>query len=179
MPLVEAAKFLESVTFPLVALDTPFVDARGVIQNLTTKGAQSVALITSKAGTERASHIHKTDDHLSVVVSGRIEYWWQDVALAVDGNGVRFMNKAKHVVVEAGQAFYTPRHVAHTMYFLEDTTFITLACQSREHADHEADLIRVPSLKPAETSHDFCKTHGGGAPHGDQRCPSCVRERSL
>ena len=147
MPLVEAARFLESPTYPIVDLDPAFIDDRGVIQNLTTKGAQSVALITSKARSSRASHVHKTDDHLSVVVSGRIQYWWQDVTVK-DGVIVSSIGEPKRMVVEKGQAFYTPKNVAHTMFFLEDTIFVTLACQSREHADHEADLIRVPSLKP-------------------------------
>lgn len=146
MTLAEANEFLRSETYPVVRLGTPFLDDRGAIQNLTTKGAQSVAVISSKAGTSRASHVHKTDDHLAFVVSGRIEYWWQDVVVR-DGQIAERVGEAKSVVVEAGQAFYTPRHVAHTMYFPEDTVFVTLACKSREHADHEADLIRVPSLK--------------------------------
>jgi len=144
--LAEATDYLTCPTYPIVELAPAFVDKRGAIQNLTTLGAQSVAVITSKRGTERASHIHKTDDHLAFVVSGRIEYWWQDVrvengAVADGGGGIH------RVVVEAGQAFYTPRHVAHTMHFLDDTVFVTLSCRARNHADHEADLIRVPSLK--------------------------------
>jgi dTDP-4-dehydrorhamnose 3,5-epimerase-like enzyme len=154
MSLAEADEFLRSPTYPIVTLEPPFVDKRGAIQNLTTSGAKSVAIITSKAGTERASHVHKTDDHLAFVISGRIEYWWQDVVLVDDITNpgrkkVVDVGELKHVVVEAGQAFYTPRHVAHTMHFLEDTTFATISCQSRNHADHEADLIRVLSLKAA------------------------------
>lgn len=145
--LAEAVEFLVSPTYPIVQLETPFVDKRGVIQNITTTGAQSVAVITSKAGTERASHVHKTDDHLSWVVSGAIEYWWQDVELSEAGEIVARKGDLKHAVVEAGQAFYTPKHVAHTMHFLTDTVFLTISCKSRNHADHEADLIRVPSLK--------------------------------
>lgn len=146
MPLHEADEFIKAPTYPIVALEAPFVDERGYIQNLTTNGAQSVALIGSKAGTSRASHVHKTDDHLAVVVSGRIEYWWQDVTVK-DGVIVDRIGELKRVVVEPGQAFYTPHHVAHTMHFLEDTVFATISCQARDHASHEADLIRVPSLK--------------------------------
>lgn len=150
MALVEAEEFLKSPTYPIVQLETPFVDDRGAIQNLTTKGAQSVAVITSKAGSQRASHVHQFDDHLSFVITGRIEYWWQDVAGYGDGGLVVLKaGGAKHVVVEAGQAFYTPSHVAHTMVFVEDTVFATISCKSRNHKDHEADLIRVPSLTDA------------------------------
>lgn len=155
MALAEADGFLKQATYPIVELGAPFVDDRGVIQNLTTKGATSVAVLTSKAGSSRASHIHKTDDHLSYVISGRVEYWWQDVVIrdirvTKDQPGdVLRIGEVRHVVVEAGQAFYTPHHVAHTMFFPVDTVFATISCQSREHADHEADLIRVPSLKEA------------------------------
>lgn len=146
MSLAESKEFLESPSYPIVDLPLPFVDERGAIQNLTTSGAQSVAIISSKAGTSRASHVHKTDDHLAWVVSGAIEYWWQDVVVD-EGQIAARMGETKHVIVWPGQAFYTPRHVAHTMHFLEDTVFVTLSCKSRKHDDHEADLIRVPSLK--------------------------------
>ena len=146
MALAEASEYLNSPTYPIVKLKTPFVDERGAIQNLTTSGSQSTAVITSKAGSERASHVHRQDDHLSWVVSGRIEYWWQELE-AISDDGVMLRGAPKSVVVEAGQAFYTPCLVAHTMHFLTDTTFVTISCKRREHADHEADLIRVPSLK--------------------------------
>jgi dTDP-4-dehydrorhamnose 3,5-epimerase-like enzyme len=147
MSLAEAEQFLASPTYPIVDLPAPFVDERGVIQNVTTSGAQSVGLLTSKAGSSRANHIHKTDDHLAVVVSGRIEYWWHDVVVVGDEACAAVGSELKHVVIEAGQAFYTPKHVAHTMYFLADTTFLTISCKARTHEEHEADLIRVPSLK--------------------------------
>ena len=150
MSLAEAEQFLMSPTYPLVELPKPFIDDRGVIQNVTTSGAQSVALLTSKAGSSRASHIHKTDDHLTVIISGRIEYWWRDVDVR-DGIVKGHLGELKRVVAESwlktGLGFYTPNHVAHTMYFLEDTTFLTISCKARTHEEHEADLIRVPSLK--------------------------------
>lgn len=149
MSLVEASEYLSAKTYPIVQLAKPFLDERGSIQNLTTTGARSVAIIQSKAGSSRASHVHKTDDHLAFVISGRIEYWWQDVRLTPSGEVSERFDEVKSVLIEAGQAFYTPRNVAHTMYFPEDTVFATLSCQSRAHADHEADLVRVPSLKDA------------------------------
>ena len=140
----------ESQTYPIVTLPAPYVDERGIIQNITTSGAQSVALLTSKSGSSRASHVHRSDDHLAWVVSGCIEYWWRDVMI-LDGKVVSAeMSEVRSVIVEAGQAFYTPRHVAHTMFFPVDTTFLTISCKARTHEEHEADLIRVPSLKPDE-----------------------------
>jgi mannose-6-phosphate isomerase-like protein (cupin superfamily) len=147
MSLAEAEEFLRSKTYPIVPLGPGFVDERGRITNLTTKGATSVAVLTSKAGSSRASHVHKTDDHLSYVISGRVEYWWEEGVINADGVFERVIGTKRKVVVEAGQAFYTPPWTAHTMFFPVDTVFATISCQSREHADHEADLIRVASLK--------------------------------
>lgn len=148
MSLAEADAFLKSPTYPIVQLGPGFVDERGRITNLTTKGCRSVAVLTSKAGSQRANHVHRGDDHLAFVISGQIEYWWQDGVVNEAGHFEPNGEKRK-VVVEAGQAFYTPPWVAHTMFFPVDTTFATISCQSREHADHEADLIRVPSLRVA------------------------------
>lgn len=146
MALAEAREFMDSPNYPIVDLPPAYVDERGGIQNLTTSGAMSVAIIDSKAGTSRASHIHKTDDHLTWVVSGEVEYWWQPVSL--DANyEVTYLGRMERVYVGAGGAFYTPRHVAHTMYFTRDTVIVTLSCKARTHAEHEADLIRVPSLR--------------------------------
>lgn len=148
MSLSEAPAFLKSETYPIVPLSPGFVDERGRITNLTTKGARSVAVLTSKAGSSRASHVHRGDDHLSFVVSGQVEYWWQD-GVVTEAGAFEPSGEKRKVVAEAGQAFYTPPWVAHTMFFPVDTTFVTVSCQSREHEDHEADLIRVPSLKDA------------------------------
>lgn len=145
MALAEAEEFMRSGTYPIVRLETPFVDERGSIQNLTTKGCHSAAIITSQSGTSRASHVHRSDDHLAVVMSGCIEYWWQDAL--IDGDKVTPVGRINRVRVTAGQAFYTPSSVAHTMYFLQDTVFITISCKARDHESHEADLIRVPSLR--------------------------------
>lgn len=151
MSLAESKTFLDSPTYPIVQLEAPFVDERGSIQNITTSGAQSVAVLHTKAGFSRASHVHKTDDHLAWVVSGRVEYWWQDVIVS-DGEVKERLGDIKRLTIEAGQAFYTPRHVAHTMHFPVDSVLLTISCKSRKHADHEADLIRIPSLKATEST---------------------------
>ncbi len=74
MALAEAEKYVSAATYPIVALETPFVDERGSIQNLTTSGAQSAAVIHSREGSSRASHIHREDNHLSFVLNDAIEY---------------------------------------------------------------------------------------------------------
>lgn len=147
MPLAETEEYLKQPTYPVVRLETPYVDARGAIQNLTTKGCQSVAVITSKSGTQRANHVHKTDEHLTVLVYGRLRYWWQEGR--VEGDTFKPTGLVRSVEVNEGQAFHTPPHLAHCMQFLEDSVIVTVAPKARDSVSHEADLIRVPSLVQA------------------------------
>jgi quercetin dioxygenase-like cupin family protein len=130
-------------------LPKPFIDARGKIQLVCTdlggsvddahylqhRPIGSVSVITSKAGTERASHRHLQDCHMCYLVSGSMEYFERDEK----GEIVR-------TVILAGQAFFTPEGVEHTMRFLEDSTFVVIADRERDQSDYEEDLFRVASL---------------------------------
>lgn len=123
-----------------VPLDTPFVDERGSIQNLVLKPVTSVAVITSRRGTVRANHYHKTDWHYAYVVSGKILYFERDV-------GSSEMPVPR--TFGAGKMFFTPPMREHAMVFAEDTTFVTMAKNVRSHESHEADLVRVEFVTPA------------------------------
>ena len=46
---------------PIVELEKPFVDDRGAIYPIVDEKMESCVIITSKKGTVRASHFHKTD----------------------------------------------------------------------------------------------------------------------
>jgi quercetin dioxygenase-like cupin family protein len=118
----------------IVPLDTPFVNSNGVIQNLVLKPMNSVAVIISVKDSIRANHYHKTDWHYSYVVSGSIEYYWRSVG---------DVNPPKHILVKAGQVFFTPPMTEHAMVFPEATTFITMARNIRTHENHEADVVRI------------------------------------
>ena len=73
---VEAGNFPDD---PRVPLDHKFEDERGVIKNLLHTPIMSVAMITSKKGTERANHFHRSNSHFAYVVSGKIEYFERDI----------------------------------------------------------------------------------------------------
>lgn len=128
-----------SPDYPRIPLVVSFSDKRGIIQNVVTDGVKSVVVITSKAGSERASHVHEEDDHICYVVQGEIDYYFRDVGDT---------NPPKMVKILEGGAFYTPPHVEHTMAFVHDTIFLTLSRQSRTPEEYEADLTRIPSLAP-------------------------------
>ncbi|OGL59646.1 MAG: hypothetical protein A3J27_15110 [Candidatus Tectomicrobia bacterium RIFCSPLOWO2_12_FULL_69_37] len=118
----------------IVPVEKPFVDARGVIQNLVEAGMRMAVVITSKKGAVRANHYHKTDWHYCYVLSGSIEYFHRPVGSQA---------APERMLIRTGQLFFTPPMVEHAMRFPEDTVFLTLSRNDRHHEAYEADLVRV------------------------------------
>jgi quercetin dioxygenase-like cupin family protein len=129
---------------PAVPLDTPFINENGIIQNLVLKPMTSVAVITSKKGTMRANHYHKTDWHYTYVLSGIVEYYERPVSSKEIPSPHTF---------KAGEMFFTPPMREHTMVFPEETVIITMARNVRNHESHEADLVRVKFM-----THDYLRS---------------------
>ncbi len=94
----------------------------------------STAIITSRSGTTRANHYHKTDWHYAYIVSGRIIYFERDVGDT---------QIPEPWIYRSGEMFFTPPLREHCMVFPEDTVFFTMAKNIRSHDSHESDLIRV------------------------------------
>jgi quercetin dioxygenase-like cupin family protein len=135
MKNTEYADAVHKGRFPderLVPLDPPFEDARGAIQNILLSPVTSAAIITSKAGSVRSNHYHKTDWHYLYVISGSMEYYERPV----DGAN------AEPIIVKAGQMVFTPPMHVHKTVFLEDTVLLSLAKNIRDHEHHEEDVIR-------------------------------------
>ena len=118
----------------IVPLPQPFTDRRGGIQPLVDATMESCVLISSKKGTLRANHYHKTDWHYCYVLSGSIEYHHRPHG----GAGEPDM-----VTIKSGQLFFTPPMVDHAMAFPEDTVFLTLGRNSRRQEVYEADVERI------------------------------------
>jgi quercetin dioxygenase-like cupin family protein len=131
-------EYTESVNkgkFPserLVSLDPPFEDVRGMIQNILLSPITSVAVITSKAGSVRSNHYHKTDWHYLYVISGSMEYYERPV----DGSS------NEPIIIKTGQMVFTPPMHVHKTVFLEDTVLLSLAKNVRDHEHHEEDVVR-------------------------------------
>ena len=132
----EAASFPTEVVIPL---EPPFSDKRGAIQPLVDRAMESSVMITSRKGTVRANHYHKTDWHYCYVIEGCIEYHHRP------HGSVR---EPDIVVIEKGQLFFTPPMVDHAMVFREDTIFLTLGRNSRSQEVYEADVERVILVDP-------------------------------
>jgi uncharacterized RmlC-like cupin family protein len=119
---------------PMVDLENPFIDDRGVIQNLLERPTGSTVIITSKVGAKRANHYHKSDWHFCYLVSGRMDYYHRPVGQE---------SAPEKIDVGAGEMVFTPPMVEHAMVFTEETVFITLARNARDHEAYETDLVRV------------------------------------
>lgn len=110
-------------------------DDRGTITTIfdTPTAIHSVLQITSKAGTVRSNHYHKTDAHYCYVESGKAEWFEQPVA----GGSV------ESAVLQAGDLVFTPPMTVHAVRFLEDTVLWAFATNARNQKDYEADTVRV------------------------------------
>jgi len=122
---------------PLVRLEAPFVDVRGLIQPLVDMKMKSAVLIESKKGSLRANHYHLTDWHFCYIFSGRMEYYHR-----LHGNP----DKPDMVLVEEGQMVFTPPMVDHAMVFPVDTVFLTLSRNPRDQEAYEADVRRIEMI---------------------------------
>jgi quercetin dioxygenase-like cupin family protein len=118
----------------IILLPEPFVDERGVIQNILLEPINSVAIITSKAGTERSNHYHKTDWHYLYVISGSMEYYEREIEEVFAG---------KPLIVKEGEMVFTPPLKVHKTVFLTDCVLLSMAKNIRDHEHHETDVVRV------------------------------------
>jgi quercetin dioxygenase-like cupin family protein len=116
-----------------VSLDVPFMDERGIIQNIVNTPINGVAIITSKAGSVRSNHYHKTDFHYLYVLSGSMEYYER---------GVDDYFRGAPLIVKVGEMVFTPPMKIHKTVFLEETVLLSMAKNFRDHNSHESDVVR-------------------------------------
>lgn len=136
-PIIRPLTDDEIAAFPrdvIIGLESPFSDDRGAIQPLVDVPMESAVMISSKKGSVRANHYHKTDWHYCCVIDGKIEYHHRP-------HGSE--EEPEVTVVEKGQLFFTPPMVDHAMVFLEDTLFLTLGRNSRAQEVYEMDVERI------------------------------------
>ncbi len=115
---------------------TPFVDARGEILNLVDVELASISVITSKKGSVRANHYHKTDFHYCWLQSGSLIYAHRPVG----------ETKLERFEIKPGDLFYTPTMYEHVMHFTSDSVFFCFAKNIRFSENYEADTVRIPPL---------------------------------
>jgi quercetin dioxygenase-like cupin family protein len=140
MDIIKPVTDEEKASWPkavIVPLEKAFADDRGVIQPLVDVTMESCVLISSKKGSVRANHYHKTDWHYCYVLSGEIDYYHRPTGSNVNPD---------KVTVREGELFFTPPMVDHAMLFPKDTVFLTFGRNSREQAVYEADVVRISPI---------------------------------
>ncbi|AOS45001.1 hypothetical protein Verru16b_02070 [Lacunisphaera limnophila] len=124
----------------LIKLDSAHVDARGSIQCLVNFPVKNISLITSRKGTVRSNHYHKTDWHYMYVLSGRFDYCYRPTGSAA---------QPTKVTLGAGEMVFTPPMEDHATLFHEDTTLIVMSRNPRDQEAYESDVVRVQLVDPA------------------------------
>jgi dTDP-4-dehydrorhamnose 3,5-epimerase-like enzyme len=122
----------------ILTLEDAFIDERGSIQPLVDLPMKSCVIISSKKGSIRANHYHKTDWHFCYVISGEIEYHYRP-------HGSDSSKKIKKI--KEGELFFTPPMEDHAMVFTKDTVFLTLGRNSRKQEIYEEDIEKVELVK--------------------------------
>jgi quercetin dioxygenase-like cupin family protein len=124
----------------LVPLESPHTDARGSIQSLVNTPTHNVSLISSKEGTVRSNHYHKTDWHYIYVISGVLDYYFRR-----HGTG----DNIQRFEAKQGDMIWTPPLEDHTTVFKEDTLILALSLKPRDQLAYESDVERIVLVDPA------------------------------
>lgn len=115
-----------------------FEDDRGYITRLVNDDnlkLRAVLYITSKAGTQRGNHYHKSDYHYVYCLSGKFRY--------SEKNMNRPNSRTKSVILKPGDLVLSKPMVAHSMEFLEDTVFLAFTTEPRQQEKYESDTVRI------------------------------------
>lgn len=128
------------MTGPVKKIFPFFKDSRGTMSHLLDGSSvfTSAVLITSKKGAIRANHYHKTDTHYSYMLQGSMEYTHKK--LGEKGKGTT-------ILVKKGEIVQTPPNTMHAMRFLEDSEFIALTTEARDHKQYEKDTVRIKLIE--------------------------------
>ena len=113
-----------------------FVDERGGITRILDDEkfpVHSVLYITSKSGTVRSNHYHKTDAHWCYLLSGKAEYYERPVA----------GGEIEHASLVAGDMVFSDSMIIHAVRFTEDSVLLAFARKPRNQEDYEDDTVRV------------------------------------
>lgn len=115
-----------------------FTDERGYITRLVDndkKQFRAVLYITSKKGSERGNHYHKSDYHYVYCLSGKFRY--------SEKNMKKKNSKVESVILKPGDLVLSNPMVAHSMKFLEDTVFLAITTEIRIQDRYETDTVRI------------------------------------
>lgn len=113
-----------------------FEDDRGSIFDLVDKeNISHVGMVTSKKGSIRGNHYHKTAKQITYVLSGKMELRLKDFS---DKN-----SKPETIIMEQGDIMTINPMVAHQIKALEETVFLVFTDKQRTDGGYEDDTQGV------------------------------------
>ena len=113
-----------------------FEDERGAIYDLLDKeDIKHIGMLTSKKGSVRGNHYHKTARQITYILSGKIKLTLKNM----DDNNA----KLQIMVMEEGDIVDIPPMVEHSLKALEDTTFLVFTDRQRSDGGYEDDTYRI------------------------------------
>jgi len=113
-----------------------FEDERGSIFDLVDKeNISHVGMVTSKKGSIRGNHYHKTTKQITYVFSGKMELRLKDFS---DKD-----SKPETIIMEQGDIITIDPMVAHQIKALEETVFLVFTDKQRTDGGYEDDTQRV------------------------------------
>lgn len=110
-----------------------FIDVRGAITNITPDvEIRDILYITGKKGAVRGNHYHKKDRHFCYVLSGKIQYEWEDEG-----------GEKGSLTLVPGDLVVNDILEKHRFIFKTDGAFIAMATEPRNQENYESDTVRV------------------------------------
>lgn len=111
-------------------------DERGTLREITRGHKwQQLNEYERKKGSIAGNHYHKEMEEFFFIITGRAEVRILNVE----------NNKSEDFIVKAGDAFIVSKNEAHTLKFIDDTTFITLL--SKNFDDQNKDMHKKVILE--------------------------------
>jgi dTDP-4-dehydrorhamnose 3,5-epimerase-like enzyme len=117
----------------IVKIKRKIIDRRGSIEELVNEKTKSVSLISSKKGSIRANHYHKTDWHYIYVLKGSFVYFYRE----------RNKTRIYKTLVKKGQLLFTPPLLDHATYHVQYTEMLVISKNKRDKKTYERDTVRV------------------------------------
>lgn len=122
----------------VIKIKPEFIDQRGYISRIVDDDKikfRAVLYITSRKGSIRGNHYHKSDYHYVYCLSGKFKYSEKD--MHKEGSSVEC------VILEPGDLILSNPLIAHSMEFLEDTVFLAITTEHRQQEKYEQDTVRI------------------------------------